>query len=67
MSTLFKRKKQKADLDINQSILVDIILKRFDELEENLKTLIIDKMLDHERRLSELEGLESKITVLGSR
>jgi len=61
MSTLFKRKKQKADFDINQSILVDVILKRFDELDEDLKTLIVDKMIDHESRLAELESQEIKI------
>ena len=61
MSIFTRRKKQKADLDINQSILVDVILKRFDELDEDLKTLIIDKMIDHESRLAELESQEIKI------
>ena len=61
MSIFTRRKKQKADLDINQSILVDVILKRFDELDEDLKTLIIDKMIDFESRLSELESQEIKI------
>ena len=61
MSTLFKRKQKKQKFDINQSILVDIMLKRFDELDENLKTLIIDKMIDHESRLAELESQEIKI------
>ena len=61
MSTFFKRKQKKQKFDINQSILVDIMLKRFDELDEDLKTLIIDKMIDHESRLAELESQEIKI------
>ena len=61
MSTFFKRKQKKQKFDINQSILVDVILKRFDELDEDLKTLIVDKMIDHESRLAELESQEIKI------
>jgi len=62
---IFKRKKKKADFDINESYLVDIMVKQFDELNENLKTLIVDKILDHEKRLAELEALKSDIKVFG--
>ena len=62
---IFKRKKQKTDFDINESNLVDIMIKQFDELNENMKTLIVEKLIDHESRLAELEGSESGIKVLG--
>ena len=61
----FKRKKKRQKLDINESYLVDIMVKKFDELNENMKTLIVDKIIDLESRLSELEALESEIKVLG--
>jgi len=61
----FKRKKKRQKLDINESYLVDIMVKKFDELNENMKTLIVDKIIDLESRLSELETLESEIKVFG--
>lgn len=63
--SILRRKKTKTDFDINESILVDVMLNQFDELNENMKTLIIEKLIDHESRLAELEGSESGITIFG--
>lgn len=54
-------KKKKKNLDGEAGIVVDIMIKQFDDLNENIKMLLIYKLIDFENRLSDLENEEIKI------
>jgi hypothetical protein len=58
---LFKSKK--ADFDINESILVDIITKRFDELEEKLDKLLFLNGVHADMNL-EIQEYDNEIKVI---
>lgn len=64
---LFKRKNKKADFNINESILVDIIDKRFDELNEKLDKLLFLNGVHTDIDIDIYKEYDSEIKIVNKR